>query len=97
MNKQLQKVELFVGMVKCNVIGLEYPDYTENIIGISDTREGCKKLLKEFKDIIVDDYGRTNIIENTDRRLEIKDGSVYTNYYFSIKSCELNSLFDWLV
>lgn len=96
-------MKLFAGEVCCSTNGFDYPSMEEYTIGVSDSFQGCRNIWEEYKAIILkraEDEGENLndiVVENNETDLEIDDGAISTNYHYAIISCEMNSLFSWLV
>ena len=83
-------MKLFGAIVDYELTGYDYPDYGKEVIGISESVEGCKKLIEKYKYNVTRYYRPDEIYENTDDTLSIRHGS----YSFEIKEVELDTLFE---
>ena len=85
-------MKLFGAIVDYEITGYDYPNYGKEVIGISESVEGCKKLIEKYKYNITEYCRPDEIYKNTDDTLIIE----HESYSFTIKEVELDTLFEEL-
>ena len=85
-------MKLFGAIVDYVITSYDYADYGREVIGISESAEGCRKLIEKYKYNITKYYRPDEIYENTDDTLIIE----HEEYSFTIKEVKLDTLFEEL-
>lgn len=85
-------MKLFGAIVNYVITGYDYANYGREVIGISESVKGCKKLIEKYKYNITKPCCPDEICENTDDTLITE----YEEYYFTIKEVKLDTLFEEL-
>lgn len=83
-------MKLFGAVVNYVITGYDYANYGREVIGISESEEGCIKLIEKYKYNITKHYDTDEIHVNTDDTLIVE----HEEYSFTIKEVKLDTLFE---
>lgn len=83
-------MKLFGAIVNYVISGYDYANYGREVIGISESAEGCRKLIEKYKYNITKHYDPDEIYVNTDDTLIVE----HEEYSFTIKEVKLDTLFE---